>query len=53
MLIGPAVVTPVVSTGIVMQAADGETFIEITDGAVRVHADRISLEYDGGRQEWP
>ena len=44
---------PVASAGLVMQAQDGSSYIEIAGSAIRLHADSIRLEYDGGTQQYP
>ena len=49
--VGP--ITEATSSGVALQSTDGETAVIVEDGHVRLRADRISLEYDGGTVEWP
>ena len=45
--------SPATTSGVALQTYDGETAVIVEDGHVRLKADRISLQYDGGTAEWP
>ena len=49
---GPAF-NPVASAGLVLQTQDGMSYIELEGSTIRLHADSIRLEYDGGTTQYP
>ena len=45
--------TPVSDGGLVAQTHDGETYVQVRAGRIKLKADQIVLEYDGGSVERP
>ena len=47
----PFNVTPV--DGLAMQTTDGESYVSVQDGEVIIHADRVTIRYQGGSVSYP